>query len=119
MVSTFSICREGRERFLCEGSFMYALENSILTCLHEFHVMYITEVYDDGYLRGDGGVCVATDSDSQGVGRTVLVAIYFVLSLLVALEWCVSAALWRWGSMDSSSKSTDRQAIVHVHVYIQ
>ena len=66
--------------------------------------------YDDGYLRGDDGVCVATDNDSQRVVRTVLVFMCLLLSLLKTLEWCVMAALWQWGTMDNSAavEGTDR-----------
>ena len=80
--------------------------------------MYITEFYEDGYLRGDGGVCVPTDNEPQRVRRTVLVVICFLLSLLVALEWCVMAPLWQCGTMNGSSKGIDRQAIVHIHVHV-
>ena len=55
---------------------------------------------------------MATDSDSQRVGRTVLVVMCLLLSLLMALEWCVMAALWCWGTMDSSPAAvggTNRQ----------
>ena len=58
--------------------------------------MYVTEFCEDGgQMRGSNSQCEPPSGDN--VVRDALVIVSCVLSLLVLIEWSVSAALWRYG----------------------
>ena len=68
-----------------------------------------TDFNEDGYRRGHNSVCVPTDgNEAEKRVRKGLVAVCFVLSLLVLVEWSARVALWRCGVVASASEKTER-----------
>ena len=78
--------------------------------MNEAMYMYMcTDFYDEGYRRGGNSECIPTDGDeAEKRVRNGLVIVYFVLSLLVLVEWSVCAALWRCGVVGSASEKKER-----------
>ena len=60
------------------------------------YILYISDFCEDGgQMRGSDSRCEPPSGDN--VVKDALVIVCCVLSLLVLIEWSVSAALWRCG----------------------
>ena len=66
----------------------------IHTCMYMY--MYISDFCGDGeQIRGSDSQCQPLSGDN--VVKDALVIVSCVLSLLVLIEWSVSATIWRCG----------------------